>query len=154
MGLIEDFNNAVALYPVDYVDLEFVDFDFDGDVLNKHEVAEFRVQVTNRGPLNMTGVKLHIVGQHGAKVAGTGTSATFSDDIVADIPDPIPANGGSVVTTGGRMKLQAPDKVQDAKALMRATLKAWDADLNFVLVDNTTALSEPKANFVSAVADQ
>jgi hypothetical protein len=161
VSIIDDFNTAVAQYPVDNVDLEFVEVDFDGDALNKSEVATFRVKVTNRGLLNLTGVKLEIKGQNGAKIgqdlnptptAVLGT--VFHDDITTDALDPIPANGGSVTTGGNPLKMKAPNTPLDPKTLMRATLKEWDVNLDSLLVDNTRALDDPKASFVHAVVDE
>jgi hypothetical protein len=144
----------VPITPVDNVDLEFVDLEFAGDVLNKNETAQFRVKVTNRGALNMTQVRLHIEAQHGAKVADAAIIATFEDGIDSGHFGLIPANGGSVVSGDAKFRLRAPNTVQNAKTLMRVTLKEWDVNLDYLLVDNTTALDEPKANFVAAVADQ
>jgi hypothetical protein len=153
MTVLDDFSQAIAGYPVDNVDLEFVELEFAGDVLNKSETAQFRIKVTNRGPLNMTQVRLHIEAQHGARVAD-GVIAAFADDFDTGLFSLIPANGGSAVSDGAKFKLRAPNAVQDAKTLMRATLKEWDVNPDYLLVDNTTALDEPKANYVSAVADQ
>ena len=73
----EDMTAAVGAYPAASVDLEIVDVVVPGSVINVNEKPSFRVKVTNRGPLEMTGVTLRIKGLNGATVKQNGAAAPF-----------------------------------------------------------------------------
>ena len=78
----EDMTAAVEAYPAASVDLEIVDVDIPGSVINVNERPTFRVKVTNRGPLEMTGVTLRIKGLNGATVKQNGAAAPFVSEFV------------------------------------------------------------------------
>src|SRR5438874_547319 len=157
MGFFNDFASAVEDYPVTDVDLEIVDVTWPDNVLNAGEEGTFKVKITNRGPLNLTAIKLLVEGQHGVTVQDPSIKIDPPVPTVSAIGTPIPTNGYSdkftstafqvleahkSMTVGAPFKYKAPDKAQDAKTILKATIAAWDADLTHLLIDHSEALPD------------
>lgn len=156
MALFDDMTNEVATYPVNNVTLEIVDVTFPGSVLNTREEGTFRVKVSNKGPLNLNNVKVRITGKNGATVAGNGAVTTFVSELVTL---PMATIGGHVGTgivpddPTRPLKFKAPQDEQGRKTLLAATIDAWDADFDHMLVDHSDPLPDaPKGLFESEVA--
>lgn len=153
MAFFDDMTAAVETYPVANVDLEIVEVTTPGDALNVNEQGSFRVKVTNRGPLNLTGVTLRIHGQNGATVANNGAIAPFVSEFVTQELPTINAHGGEQLTVGGPLKFRAPGGAQNAKTLVKATLEDWNADLNHILNNHSRPLDVPKGTYADEVVD-
>ena len=106
----EDMTAAVEAYPAASVDLEIVDVVFPGSVINVNERPSFRVKVTNRGPLEMTGVTLRIKGLNGATVKQNGAAAPFVSEFVTTTSQlaTVGGHGGSQTTNGSPFSFTAP----------------------------------------------
>jgi hypothetical protein len=150
MPFFDDMTDAVEAYPETYVDLEIIDVSIPGDVLNVEEVGFFKVRITNRGPLHLTGVTLRVSGQNGATVrAGLGMPFV-SSFISAELPT-VDAHGGSQELS--LPAFTAPADAQDSKTLVKATLEDWDADLNHILIGHSDPHRDaPKGTYAAAVA--
>jgi uncharacterized membrane protein len=144
MAFFDDMTAALATYPETDVDLQIVDVVTPGDVLNVGETATFRVQVTNRGPLNLTGVTLRIKGLNGATVANNGILSPFVSEFVTQELPPIDAHGGSQLTVGSPLKFKAPAGAQASKTLVRATLEAWNANTDHIFNGHSDPLDSPR----------
>jgi hypothetical protein len=152
MAFFDDMTAALASYPVTDVDLEIVDVVTPGDVLNVSEVSQFRVQVTNRGPLNLTGVTVRIRGQNGATVANNSVIAPFVSEFVTQELPPIDAHGGSQLTVGSPLKFKAPSGAQASKTLVKATLEGWNANADHIFNGHSDPLGDaPKGTYAAAV---
>lgn len=166
MGFFDDMTAALATYPVDDVLIEIVDVDFPDQVLNVNEEATFKVKVTNTGPLNLTGVTLRIKGQHGARLkvpvvftpnqpiparaAAAATLTQLVDEFVSLPLDTISGHGGS--RTSDSFTLKAPGASQASQTLIKATLEAWDGDLEHILKGHSDPLPDaPKGTYSTAV---
>jgi len=151
MAFFDDMTAALETYPVTDVDLEIVDVVTPGDVLNVSEVSTFRVQVTNRGPLNLTGVTVRIRGQNGATVANNSVIAPFVAEFVTQELPAIDAHGGSQLTVGSPLKFKAPSGAQASKTLVKATLEAWNANTDHIFNGHSDPLDTPKGTYGAAV---
>lgn len=151
MAFFDDMTTALRTYPVANVVLEIVEVDIPGTVLNTAEQGTFRVRVTNSGPLNMTGVTLRIRGQNGATVAANNIPAPFVSEFVTQVLPPINGHGGSQLTIGSPLKFKAPAGGQSSKPLVKATLEAWDANLDHILLGHSDPLDPPLGTFAAAV---
>ena len=151
MAFFDDMTTALAEYPVNDVELDIVDVVTPGDVLNAGEISTFRVRVTNRGPLNLTGVTLRVRGMHGATVANGGAAAPFVSEFVTQALPTIRGHGGSELTVGSPLKFKAPAGAQAAKTLVKATLEAWDANLDHILLAHSDPLDVPKGTYTAEV---
>jgi hypothetical protein len=167
MAFFDDMTAALATYPVTDVALEIVDVVISGNVLNVTEEATFKVKVTNNGPLNLTGVTLRIKGQHGATLRGPGIIFTpppavprvaagsrevspFVDEFVSGVLPTIFAHGGS--QTSDSFTLKAPESAQASQTLIKATLEAWDANLDHILNGHSDPLpNAPSGTFAAVV---
>lgn len=126
MTILQELDDELKAYPETNVQLEIVEVDFSsGDALNKSETAFFRVRVTNIGLVNMTNVSLRITGLNGATVANNGAAAPFVSEFVTQEIATIPADGGSELTIGSKLKFKAPNKAQASQNLVTATLEDW-----------------------------
>jgi hypothetical protein len=151
MGFFDDMTTALATYPETDVTIELVDVVTPGSVLNVNEVGTFRVKVTNTGPLNLTGVTLRIKGLNGATVANNGAIAPFVSEFVTQELPTIYGHGGSQLTVGSALKFKAPGSAQAAKNLVKATLEAWDANLDHILIGHSDPLDNPKGIYAAEV---
>ncbi len=153
MAFFDDMAAALETYPVTNVDLEIVEVTTPGDALNVNEQGSFRVKVTNHGLLNLTGVTLRIHGQNGATVAGNSITSPFVSEFVTQELPTINAQGGEQLTVGSPLKFRAPGGAQDAKTLVKATIEAWDANLNRILNGHSRPLDLPKGSFAAEVVN-
>lgn len=154
MAFFDDMNDALEIYPVDNVTIEIIDVTFTGNALNVNEEGMFRVRINNNGPLELTDVSLKISGQNGAKVKGSAPQLVFASEFVVGGVQvaTIAGHGGSVVTTGSKFHFKAPAGAQDSKTLIKATLEAWNANLNHILNGESDPLPvAPKGTFAAAV---
>jgi hypothetical protein len=167
MSVFDDMTAALATYPVTDVLLEIVDVVVPGNVLNVTEEATFKVKVTNNGPLNLTGVTLRIKGQHGATLKSLGVILTppplisragaealspslFVDELVSAPLPTIFGHGGT--QTSDTFTVKAPDSAQASQILVKATLEAWDANLDHILNGHSDPLpNAPSGTYASAV---
>ena len=89
MAFFDDMSAALADYPVTDVELEIVEVAIPGAVLNEGEQGTFRVRITNRGPLNLSGVTVHVYGLNGATVANNSVIAPFVSDFTTQELAPV-----------------------------------------------------------------
>jgi hypothetical protein len=151
MAFFDDMTSALASYPEADVQLEIVDVTVPGDVLNVSEIANFRVKVTNTGPLNLSNVTLRIKGMNGATVANNGAAAPYVSEFVTQALPTIGGHGGSQLTVGSPLKFKAPAGAQVSKNLVKATLEAWDADLDHILLAHSDPLDTVKTTYAAEV---
>ncbi|HZF81777.1 MAG TPA: hypothetical protein VEZ89_18515 [Rubrivivax sp.] len=151
MAFFDDMTTALQAYPVTDVELDIIDVVTPGNVLNVNEVASFRVQVTNRGPLNLNNVTVRVKGQGGATVANNGVGSPFVTEFVTQVLPMINGHGGSQLTVGSPLKFKAPAGAQTSRTLVKATLEAWDADLNHILLSHSDPLDTPSGLYAAAV---
>jgi hypothetical protein len=152
MTFFDDMTRALSEYPLTDVDIEIVEVALIGSALNVGEFGQFRVKVTNRGPLNLTGVTLHVYGLNGATVANNGVIAPFVSDFVTQELPTIAAHGGTQVSVGSPLKFRAPSAPQPARTLVRATLETWDANLDHILVGHSDPMpAGPRGSYAAEV---
>ncbi len=151
MAFFDDMSKAVEDYPLNDVDLEIVEVVTPGSAINTSEISTFRVKVTNRGPLTLTGVTLRIRGQNGATVANNGAISPFVAEFVTQELPLIDAHGGSQLTVGSPLKFKAPNTAQASKNLVKATLEDWNPTLDHLLNAHSRPLDTPKGNFAAPV---
>jgi len=114
--------------------VDIVDVTVPDNALNVGEFGNFKVKVTNRGPLNLTDVKVHVWGENGVTVSKIPSAGIYVNDFIADMPaNTISGHGGSLESVAV-MAFQAPAQKQAKMELIKATLDDWNADLTHMLV--------------------
>jgi hypothetical protein len=151
MAFFDDMTAAVASYPQSDVDLEIVDVTTPGDAFNVNETGNFRVKVTNRGPLNMTDVTLKIRALNGATVANNGILSPFESEFVTQEMPLVAAHGGSQLTVGSPLKVKAPGSPQPSANLVRATLEDWNCNVDHILGSHSDPVDNPRAVYAAEV---
>lgn len=151
MAFFDNMITAVETYPETNVTLEIVDVTITGNVLNVNEIANFRVKVSNTGPLNLTNVTVRIKGLNGATVANNGAAAPFVSEFITQELPTITGHGGSALTVGSPLKFKAPAGAQASKNLVKATLEAWDSDLNHILLAHSDPLDTVQGIYAAEV---
>jgi hypothetical protein len=146
-----EMTTAVETYPTTNVTIEIIDVVITGSVLNVNETASFKAKVTNTGPLNLTGVTLRIKGMNGATVKDSGAAAPFVSEFVCAVLPTITGHGGSAITTGSSFNLKAPAGAQASKTLVKATLEAWDANMDHILLAHSDPLDTVKGTYAAEV---
>lgn len=151
MAFFDDMTAALETYPLTHVAIEIVDVVLTGSALNVSETASFRVKVTNNGPLNLTGVTLRVKGMNGVTVKNSGAIAPFVSEFVGAELATIAAHGGSQLSPGSPYTLKAPGAAQAAKTLVKASLEAWDANLDHIMLAHSDPLSTVNGSYSAAV---
>ena len=151
MPFFDDFTNAVNNYPATYVTLSIVDLAIQSGTpgaVNVNEVWRFQVRVRNNGPLDMTGVSLHIHGLNGATVS-TLAAGPFSGAITFGNLT-VNAHGGQQDTVN--LFFKAPNTAKPAGTdLVKAHIQGWNGSLNHILQDHSGAAEPPAAIYENQV---
>lgn len=93
MGTILDqIVDEASAYADDYVTLEIVDVVTAGTLVNTSEVVQFKVKVSNAGPMHMERVTVLLEGRNGAQVRAQGS---FEDSSESDVYPTIEAHDPS-----------------------------------------------------------
>jgi len=144
MSLIDDLRNAVDAYETDQCATEIVDFAITGNggsILNVGETFQFKVKVTNQGPLDMKNVRLRANGTSFADVAlstGSFGSSALSSSFNLDAHQN---------HTTGLFRGKCKASTSGAKDIATARVDSWDASLDHILIDHTGAgAAEGKLN--------
>jgi hypothetical protein len=149
----DEMTKAVEEYPANDVDLEIVDLALPGGALNADASGTFKVRVVNRGPLNLTGVRVHVYAQNGATVCPGTHAAEFVSDFVSDEFEMVKGHGGSVLSPGRPFRFKPPHSASRvARTLIRITLDSWNANLDHILIGHTDPRPEPKATYAAVIA--
>jgi len=152
MSSFDEILDDFVAYPRNNVVLEFIDVDPDaGSAINEGEIVSFRVKVTNNGQLNLTNVKLKVVGENGATVR-SAFFLPFEPDFVTGDLDPISADGGSTIFQ--QPAFQAPAREQESKTLVSVHIHDYKADLGSLLENKGGRRPEAKGEFAAEVAPQ
>jgi hypothetical protein len=131
-AFFNDFRAAMHDYPEEFVELEIVEVDVPGDVLNTGERGTFRVQLTNNGLLDMTEVTLKVQGLNGTLVKTGGAADTqFRQELTIGMAaETIVGQGGVSVTQGSKLQFQAPANTKPSGTpLVKATIAGWNGSL-------------------------
>ena len=170
MAFFDDMASAVRTYPETEVTIEIIDVVTEGDALNVNEQASYKIKVTNDGPLNLAGVTLRVKGLNGTTLkrplvvdrpgipAATSKSARIDADPVQFVGEfvttPLPqinGHGGSASTAAFTLKAPASTSNGAAKNLVKATLEAWDANLDHILIGHSDPLDTVKGIYSAEV---
>jgi hypothetical protein len=155
MGFLEDYVNAIETYPREYLRLEFTELNPPGDVLNVKEQVNFRLQVSNLGPLHIDNLRILVTARNGTQVKNGGAAAQYDTTALSNTISRVNAHSGDtpVSTPGSPMKFKAgPEAHTSVRELLVATVEEWEPLWDHPL----TAHSDPdplaKATFSSAVS--
>ncbi|MGW8321564.1 MAG: hypothetical protein ACWGSD_08435 [Thermodesulfobacteriota bacterium] len=156
MGILQDLKAELANYPVAHIKLSVTDFKEPGTVINRGEICEFRMKVTNTGELDLTNVVLHvhpvstlvyltqktmgtILGPgYPINPIGSGIAASFPIDFSGGTQV---VHVGTVLASGGTAEsntiyLQANNETSET-TLFHSHLWGWDASLGHIMKDHT-----------------
>jgi hypothetical protein len=132
MTVIQDLASEMAAYPDEQVQMEIIDFQEPGNVINPGEVCTFRVRIKNKGHLNMSNVSLHVNGTNDLTMVSQtdilGNPINFSYSM-RTAPQHISAH--STVTT--RLFYMKAIRPTANTRLLEMHLADWDADLGHLL---------------------
>jgi hypothetical protein len=153
MPVLEELEAELETYPETYVDLEFVDVDIPGNVLNVNEEVMFKLQVHNRGPLTLTDVRIRFAGKNGAKVKGNGAIAQFASEAFANTIDRVQGHNGNNLFETEVLWLKAPPGTKAAGTdLVEAFIEEYDADIDHLLGSHTRPSTTPNGVYESQVS--
>jgi hypothetical protein len=147
----DDMTTAIESYPSDRLEIEIVDVEVPGAVLNVTEEARFRVKVTNRGPLHIKNLQVKVKALNGAQVKHGGAAAPYGSEFVSEVFDRVQAHGGEALSPGSSYVLKAPGRAQSSRPLVSAELHDWDADLNHILLHHASAVPGVKGDYATRV---
>jgi hypothetical protein len=108
--------------------------------VNVNEVSAFQVRVANSGNLNLTNVRLRIVGQNGATV-GTSVSGPFVASLLAPTIAAVNAHGSQDTVN---LFFKAPSTPRPAGTdLIKVHIADYDVNLNHILNNLSTQSAVP-----------
>jgi hypothetical protein len=113
MTVIDDLVSAANDYPTTSVVVEIADVTFPGTVINGLEEGNFRVKITNNGPLEIDNLKLTISGENGVQVKGNSMIATYGPTLDLHMHETVPPHSTVDVNTGPRLRLHGAVKFLD-----------------------------------------
>lgn len=150
MGVFEDIIAAVESYPEDHVTLEIVDVSYPGSVYQTSEIAFFKVDIRNSGPMHMKNVTVRLVARNGAQVRDNGA---FEDDAISDVYPTIAGHRPDLANVLDMpFELLAPSEPNtEARNLVKVTLHDWDLVWDHALIghsDPTEAIVDKWASSV------
>ena len=135
-AFFNDFRAAMHDYPEQFVELEIVEVDFPGNVLNTIDEGTFRVRLTNNGLLDMTDVSLKIRGLAGTLVrTGGAADLEYREELTIGMnSETIVGQGGVSLTQGSKLRFKAPAGTKPAGTqLFKATIEGWNGSLVRIL---------------------
>lgn len=134
MPVLEDIRIALDNYPTDSVDVTITDFAvIGGGVLNVGDKAQFKVQVSNNGQLDMLSTIVRVYGSQYADVSKD--NVTFTSQVTS---------AAMTVSGHGSQKtalfyLKAKAVTSGAKDIVSARVDAWDAGWDHILKGHSTS---------------
>jgi len=131
-AFFNDFRAAMHDYPEQFVDLEIVEVDVPGSVLNTGDKGSFRIQLTNNGLLDMTGVSLKVRGLAGTLVkTGGAADVNYREELTIGMDrETIVGQGGVSLTQGSPLRFEAPAGTKPpGTQLFKATIANWNGSL-------------------------
>jgi len=157
MPFFDDFGTEVARYPTLSVQLSIVDRvaqpPATAGAVNVNEVFSFQVRVANTGNLNLTNVKIRVVGRNGATV-GLVAGGPFASSILAPTIPAVNAkdiHGQDTVNLFFKAPAVPSPATDPVKELIRVHIADYDVNLNHILNNITTDSPAPTGAFKAQV---
>lgn len=152
MPYFDDFASAVAGYPALSVALSIpppvVQPPGTAGAVNVNEVFAFKVKVNNNGHLNLTGVTLHVEGQHGATVS-LSAAGPFVASLASPIIAAVNAHGSQ---DSANLFFKAPSTTRPAGTdLVRVHISGYDVNLSHILNSHSGHADPPSIAFPAQV---
>ena len=98
---------------------------------------------------------VRVSGQNGAKVANNSILSPFEAHFVTQEFPTLSGHGGSQLSVGSPLKFEAPAGAQASKTLVKATLEAWNANLDHILLGHSDPMRDgPKGTYAAEVVAQ
>ncbi|WP_315094684.1 hypothetical protein [uncultured Cellulomonas sp.] len=158
MTVLDDITTALKDYPSTYVTIEIIDVNWPGAVISDEDEVEFRFQVTNSGPLEMTDLSFKIEGLHGTLVKGNGAAAQYvaswetNAGWFPDLPAHQPNNPVTWSTLPFMFRPTRPTTT--SKELVRVSVAGWQTSWDHPLTNHSEADPDAKGSYSSTVAVQ
>jgi hypothetical protein len=161
MGLLDDLAREFETYPRNYLTIEIVEVDPPGSNpdINEDEEVSFRIQVTNRGPLDANQVSLLVEGRNGTEVKSNGAAApwgpafTLPGDYFGDVLGHSHDDSGPKLSPGGKFFFRNSQDFSTPTELLRVSVAGWTTDLNHLSAGHTPADRQARAVFSSTVLE-
>jgi len=140
------FGDAMGVYLRDHVNLDFVQVIASGSAINEDEQVQFKVRITNNGPLTLEDVQLHIKGENDTLVRPASTGAWVGE-----------FNAGALTVNGDGSQESAtyyfkPTRVVDPAALLvSANISRWNGSLSRLLNGYSNGTPYPTVNYIHEV---
>jgi hypothetical protein len=143
MSLLDDLADEVQAYPHNYLEVEIIDVDPPGNVVNEDEEVSFRIQVSNSGPLDANDLSLLVEGLNGTEVQSNGVnlpwldsftiSGAFCGNVLAHT-----ANGsGPKVVPGNPFHFRQSRDFASATDLVRVSVAGFDTSFDHVTLGHS-----------------
>ena len=155
MGFLEEYVNAIETYPREYLRLEFTELDPPGDVLNVNEEVNFRLQVSNSGPLHIDNLRILVTARNGTEVKSGSAAAQYGTTALSNPISRVDAHSGDtpVSTPGSPMQFKAgPVAHTSVRELLVATVEEWEPEWEHPLTAHSDRDPLAKATFSSDVS--
>lgn len=154
MAFLDDFQDAVTLYPTTSVTLTIPAEEIrpvgptTPGAYNVNEVWSFKVRVRNNGNLNMTGVSIQVAGRNGAQVSPVAAGDWRSSFAFGSLS--LPGHGGQQDTVN--LYFKAPNAARPVGTdLVKTNINAFDVDLNHILINHSNSSATPVGTLAGQV---
>jgi len=156
MTILTDLADEFETYPRDFLDVQIIQVDPPGVVINPLETVLFRIQVANSGPLDANQLSLLVEGLNGTLVRSNGvnspwlSSFTISGAFFGDVL----AHSATTpkVSPGDKFAFQPSTSSSTVRDLVRVSVAGWETDLVHMTSGHTRADTEAKDVYASTVS--
>jgi len=138
MGLLDEIANAVEAYPHEYLEIEIVEVDWPGNVIDSAEDVTFRFQVSNTGPLDVNDLTLLVEGLNDTEVKANGAAAQWVDSVTTsasyfgNVPAHSADGAGPVLSPGNKWHFRATRSFSQVKDLVKVSVAGWETSLTHI----------------------
>lgn len=138
MGLLDDIADAVEAYPHEYLEIEIVEVDWPGAVIDAGEDVKFRFQVSNSGPLDVNGLTVLVEGLNDTEIKANGAAAQWEDSVTTspayfgDVPAHSASGAGPVLSPGIEWHFKPTRSFSQVKDLVKVSVAGWETTLNHI----------------------
>ncbi|GEK21749.1 hypothetical protein [Cellulomonas xylanilytica] len=156
MTILTDLAEAFETYPRDFLDVQIVQVDPPGAVINAGEEVLFRIQVANSGPLDANQLSLLVEGLNGTLVRSNGVNPQFQSSftISGAFFGDVPAHSATTprVSAGDKFAFRPSTSSTSPRDLVRVSVAGYDSNLDHMTIGHSRADAEANDVYTSTVS--
>lgn len=159
--VLDEITQALIDYPSSYVTITIRDVDYPGIAINSGEDVEFKFDIRNSGPMDVTDLQLLVEGLNGTLVKGNGAAAQYASSFTTgaswfpDLPAHRDEDEAPVLFPNGTGFWFRPTRVATtSRELVRVSVANWSGSWDHYFSNHTGSDPDANATYSNTVAVQ